>query len=104
MCVLSVIVPQVNDYYQTSNPRVYACGDVIGYPALASTSMEQVSRSRHSMWVGGGRQRHKAIKLAGGGQTKVLEGTIYSLLVTKSVVVDDVKCMLYSALPDGLRM
>ncbi|CAN0421337.1 unnamed protein product, partial [Ectocarpus sp. 12 AP-2014] len=33
---------QVNDFYQTSNPRVYACGDVIGYPALASTSMEQV--------------------------------------------------------------
>lgn len=33
---------QVNAFYQTSNPQVYACGDVIGYPALASTSMEQV--------------------------------------------------------------
>lgn len=31
----------VNEYYQTSLPHVYAAGDVIGSPALASTSMEQ---------------------------------------------------------------
>lgn len=31
----------VNDFYETSAPRVYAAGDVIGFPALASTSMEQ---------------------------------------------------------------
>jgi NAD(P) transhydrogenase len=31
----------VNDHYQTSVPNVYAAGDVIGFPALASTSMEQ---------------------------------------------------------------
>jgi len=31
----------VNDHYQTSVPHVYAAGDVIGFPALASTSMEQ---------------------------------------------------------------
>lgn len=31
----------VNEYYQTSVPHVYAAGDVIGFPALASTSMEQ---------------------------------------------------------------
>lgn len=31
----------VNDNYQTSVPHVYAAGDVIGFPALASTSMEQ---------------------------------------------------------------
>jgi len=31
----------VNDCFQTSCPHVYAAGDVIGYPALASTSMEQ---------------------------------------------------------------
>lgn len=32
---------EVNEFYQTSVPSVYAAGDVIGFPALASTSMEQ---------------------------------------------------------------
>jgi NAD(P) transhydrogenase len=31
----------VDENYQTSVPGVYAAGDVIGFPALASTSMEQ---------------------------------------------------------------
>jgi len=31
----------VNEYYQTSVPHIYAAGDVIGFPALASTAMEQ---------------------------------------------------------------
>jgi NAD(P) transhydrogenase len=31
----------VNDCYQTAVPHIYAAGDVIGFPALASTSMEQ---------------------------------------------------------------
>ena len=31
----------VNENYQTTCPNVYAAGDVIGFPALASTSMEQ---------------------------------------------------------------
>jgi NAD(P) transhydrogenase len=31
----------VSDKYQTSIPNIYAAGDVIGFPALASTSMEQ---------------------------------------------------------------
>ncbi|HEY2109821.1 MAG TPA: Si-specific NAD(P)(+) transhydrogenase [Candidatus Acidoferrales bacterium] len=31
----------VNAEYQTSVPHIYAAGDVIGFPALASTSMEQ---------------------------------------------------------------
>ena len=31
----------VNDKYQTSMANIYAAGDVIGFPALASTSMEQ---------------------------------------------------------------
>src|SRR3984893_5771771 len=31
----------VNEHYQTSVPHVYAVGDVIGFPSLASTSMEQ---------------------------------------------------------------
>ncbi len=35
----------VNEDYETSIPGVYAVGDVIGYPALASTSMEQGRRA-----------------------------------------------------------
>ncbi len=31
----------VNEHYQTSVPHIYAAGDVVGFPALASTSMEQ---------------------------------------------------------------
>ena len=31
----------VNQHYQTSVDHIYAAGDVIGFPALASTSMEQ---------------------------------------------------------------
>jgi NAD(P) transhydrogenase len=31
----------INEHYQTSVPTIYAAGDVIGFPALASTAMEQ---------------------------------------------------------------
>jgi len=31
----------VNEFGQTSVPHIYAAGDVVGFPALASTSMEQ---------------------------------------------------------------
>ncbi|MBZ5656944.1 MAG: Si-specific NAD(P)(+) transhydrogenase [Acidobacteriia bacterium] len=31
----------VSEHFQTSVPHIYAAGDVIGFPALASTSMEQ---------------------------------------------------------------
>jgi NAD(P) transhydrogenase len=31
----------VNDHFQTAVPHIYAAGDVIGFPSLASTSMEQ---------------------------------------------------------------
>jgi len=31
----------VNEHYQTAVPHIYAAGDIIGFPALASTSMEQ---------------------------------------------------------------
>lgn len=34
-------VIEVNQYYQTSVPHIYAAGDVIGYPALSATSAEQ---------------------------------------------------------------
>jgi NAD(P) transhydrogenase len=32
---------KVNKHYQTTVPNIYAAGDVIGFPSLASTSMEQ---------------------------------------------------------------
>ena len=32
---------KVNEFYQTDVPNIYAAGDVIGFPGLASTSMEQ---------------------------------------------------------------
>jgi NAD(P) transhydrogenase len=31
----------VNEHYQTTQPNIYAAGDVIGFPALASTSARQ---------------------------------------------------------------
>ncbi len=39
----------VNEQYQTSIPNIYAAGDVIGFPALAATSMEQARMAiRHA--------------------------------------------------------
>lgn len=32
---------KVNGHYQTEVPHIYAAGDVVGFPALASTAMEQ---------------------------------------------------------------
>jgi len=32
---------EVNAHYQTCHAHIYAVGDIVGYPALASTSMEQ---------------------------------------------------------------
>ncbi len=44
----------VNDCLQTALPHIYAAGDVIGYPALASTSMEQGRRAiRHAFELSG---------------------------------------------------
>ena len=37
---------QVDGDYRTAIPGIYAAGDVIGFPALASTSMEQGARRR----------------------------------------------------------
>ncbi|MCH9609446.1 MAG: putative soluble pyridine nucleotide transhydrogenase [Chlamydiales bacterium] len=31
----------INPFFQTSHPHIYAAGDVVGFPALASTSLEQ---------------------------------------------------------------
>lgn len=32
---------KVNEFFQTEVPHIYAAGDVVGFPSLASTSMEQ---------------------------------------------------------------
>lgn len=32
---------EVNQFFQTKTPHIYSAGDVVGFPALASTSMEQ---------------------------------------------------------------
>ncbi len=32
---------QVNECYQSNQPHIYAAGDIIGFPSLASTAMEQ---------------------------------------------------------------
>jgi NAD(P) transhydrogenase len=37
----------VNEFFQTEVPHVYAVGDVIGFPALAATSMEQGRLAAH---------------------------------------------------------
>jgi NAD(P) transhydrogenase len=44
---------RVDDQFRTFVPHIYAAGDVIGFPALASTSMEQARRAvRHAFGVG----------------------------------------------------
>ena len=49
---------EVNEFYQTTVPHIYAAGDVIGYPALASTSMEQGRQAiRHAFDIPGPRGR-----------------------------------------------
>ena len=60
---------EVNEWYQTAHPHIYAAGDVIGYPALASTSMEQGRQAiRHAFDVPGPR-----------GRTTILPFALYSI-------------------------
>ena len=41
---------KVNEFFQTSVPHIYAAGDVIGFPALAATSMDQGRRASSHMF------------------------------------------------------
>jgi NAD(P) transhydrogenase len=41
---------KINEFFQTDVPHIYAVGDVIGFPALASTSMEQGRRAASHMF------------------------------------------------------
>jgi NAD(P) transhydrogenase len=60
---------EVNQNYQTAHPHIYAVGDVIGYPALASTSMEQGRQAmRHALGIPGPK-----------GRTEVLPFAVYSI-------------------------
>jgi NAD(P) transhydrogenase len=60
---------EVNEWYQTVHPHIFAVGDVIGYPALASTSMEQGRQAiRHAYDVRGPR-----------GRTTILPFALYSI-------------------------
>ncbi|CBJ29397.1 conserved unknown protein [Ectocarpus siliculosus] len=61
----------VDDSYQTAQAGVYACGDVIGYPALASTSMEQGVRAAHHMW-----SDHGALATDAAAKAAAAEGAI----------------------------
>jgi NAD(P) transhydrogenase len=61
------IIP-VDDQFCTNVPHIYAAGDVIGFPALASTSMEQARRA-----VG------HALGLAVGAPSPLLPNGIYTI-------------------------
>lgn len=51
---------KVNEDYQTTIPHIYAAGDVIGFPSLASTSMEQ---GRHAACHAFGAEVHSQPEL-----------------------------------------
>ena len=51
----------VNEFYQTAVKHIYAAGDVIGFPALASTSMEQGRLAGCHMFGGHGESRPETI-------------------------------------------
>jgi NAD(P) transhydrogenase len=55
----------VNESFQTVHPHIYAVGDVIGYPALASTSMEQGRQAiRHAYGIPGPKLRTESLPFA----------------------------------------
>jgi NAD(P) transhydrogenase len=56
---------EVNESYQTVHPQIYAVGDVIGFPALASTSMEQGRQAmRHAFGIPGPQGRAAMLPFA----------------------------------------
>ena len=61
------IIP-VNEHFQTNIENIYAAGDVIGFPALASTSMEQARRAVHH-----------ALGLSGSALSPLLPNGIYTI-------------------------
>ena len=61
------VIP-VNQHFQTNIENIYAAGDVIGFPALASTSVEQARRA----------VRH-ALDLAGSAISPLLPNGVYTI-------------------------
>jgi NAD(P) transhydrogenase len=56
---------QVDDNLATTHPHIYAVGDVIGYPALASTAMEQGRRAvRNAFGLLRDRKRRQGLPFA----------------------------------------
>src|SRR5512135_1653312 len=51
----------VDEFFQTAVPHIYAAGDVIGFPALASTSMEQGRLASRHMFGADGQTRRDPI-------------------------------------------
>jgi len=49
----------VNEHFQTALPHVYAVGDVIGFPSLAATSMEQGRRAMAHALLGSAPTNHQ---------------------------------------------
>jgi NAD(P) transhydrogenase len=50
---------QVDEYFRTVVPHIYAVGDVIGFPALAATSMEQGRLAGHHACGEAAREMHE---------------------------------------------
>ncbi len=56
---------KVNEHLQTDHPHIYAIGDVVGYPALASSAMEQGRRAmRHAFGLPMGSFKAEALPFA----------------------------------------
>lgn len=51
----------VNERFQTDIPHIYAAGDVIGFPALAATSMEQGRLASCNMFCGSAQSPHELL-------------------------------------------
>ncbi len=73
----------VNEKFQTSVPNIYAAGDVIGFPALASTSMEQARVAMvHAFNLGYKQQMSRILPLA-----------VYAIPEISSVGVTEDECL-----------
>jgi len=51
---------EVNEHYQTTQPHIYAVGDVIGYPSLASAALDQGRFAANHLQTG--RNEHRLVE------------------------------------------
>lgn len=80
----------VNEHFQTAIPHIYAAGDIIGFPALASTSMQQ---GRHAAC--------HAFGVPDGTDTALLPYGIYSIPEI-SMVGRNEEELAHAAVPFGV--